>query len=402
LAYLAGEARRAGHEVELLDLNLSGYNPARVRLALNRFRPEVVGLSTYTETYMGALVVARQVKQWDASTVVVMGGVHPSILPRETAAEPDVDVVVVGEGERTLVELLGAVRAAGSLAGIRGVVWKDADGAIVANDPRPLLAPDEVGLPARDLLALEFYENAFNVLTARGGCPYRCPFCSASHVWSARHRPRPPKSVVDEIDMMMRDFGARHLFFVDDIFTLRRNWVGELLAEMEQLGSAVSWGCSTRVDCVDEELLCSMASHGCTGIQFGVESGAQEVLDSMKGIDKQSALDAVRWSLGAGISTTCSFMVPFPQDTEATLRETFAFMEQLKDLGAEILMSYTTPYPGTALYDDADELGIKILARDWGEYDAKHLIIETAELPAEVIDRIVAEEVARLGMSRSA
>lgn len=401
VAYLAGHLERAGHVVEILDLNLTGPNPRRVALALKRFKPQLVGISAFTETYPNAQAIAAQVKELDATLPVVFGGPHPSILPVAVMEESAVDFVVVGEGEATMVELVDALSAEGDFAAIAGLVWRDGE-AVVTNARREPLDPDSIGRPARDLLSLEFYADPFNVLTARGGCPYRCPFCSASQIWSGKHRPRKPSEVVDEIESLMRNYGASYIFFVDDIFTLRREWVVELLSEMERLGAMVQWGCGTRVDRVDEELLRAMAAHGCVGIQFGVESGAQEVLDSVKGIDKQAALDAVRWSVDAGIAATCSFMMPFPQDTESTLRETFAFMEKLKDLGAEILMSYTTPYPGTAFFEDADELGIKILTDDWGEYDAKHLVIETAHLSAEAIEKIVAEEVSRLGMNRSA
>ena len=401
VAYLAGHARAAGHDVEVLDLNVSGYNPRRVTLALKRLKPQIVGISAFTETYPNALAIAAQVKEHDPGITVVMGGPHPSILPAEVVAEPTVDYVVVGEGEATLlglVDVLAGLRVPGSVSGL---VWKRA-GAVVHNERRELLDPDSLGLPARDLLSLEFYTDAFNVLTARGGCPYRCPFCSASHIWSGRHRPRSPRAVVDELETLVRDYGASYVFFVDDIFTLRRDWVVELMGEMERLGGAITWGCGTRVDRVDEELLALMTAHGCVGIQYGIESGSQAVLDSVKGIDKSAALDAVRWSVAAGIKTTASFMVPFPDDTEATLRETFAFIEQLVVEGAEVLMSYTTPYPGTAFYEQADELGLRILTHEWGEYDAKHLVIETRHLSAERIERIIAEETSRIGFTKQA
>lgn len=401
VAYLAGHARAHGHEVEVLDLNLSGYNPRRVALVLKRFKPTIVGISAFTETYPNAAAIARQAKEYDPEITVVMGGPHPSILPDDVVSEPGVDFVVVGEGEATLLELTDVVAGLRLPEDVAGLVWQR-DGEVVHNPRRALLDPDSLGLPARDLLSLEFYADAFNVLTARGGCPYRCPFCSASHIWSGTHRPRSPKAVVDELETLIRGFGAQYLFFVDDIFTLRRDWVVELMGEMERLGGAITWGCGTRVDRVDEELIALMAAHGCVGIQYGVESGSQTVLDSVKGIDKNAALEAVRMTVAAGITTTASFMVPFPEDTEATLRETFAFMEQLKNEGAEILMSYTTPYPGTAFYEQADELGITILSDDWGEYDAKHLVMETRHLTAARIEEIVAGEVARLGLMKRA
>lgn len=140
----------------------------------------------------------------------------------------------------------------------------------------------------------------------------------------------------------------------------------------------------------------------CASVQFGVESGAQDVLDNVKGIDKAQALAAVQWAVEAGITTAASFMAPFPEDTERTLGETFDFMRELRDAGAEISLSYTTPYPGTVFYDRAEELGLRILTSDWGEFDAKHVVMETAHLSAERIDEIVERHAARLGLAKTA
>lgn len=402
LAYIAGHLRRAGHEVNLVDLNVGGYNPQRLRLLLKRVAPDLVGISTFTETYPNALEVARVVKSFDPAIGVALGGAHASILPLDALAEPEVNYVIIGEGEGTTAELVVALEQRRPLSGIAGLGWKRADGAPIINDPRPLLEADEVGRPARDLLSLEFYSEPYTVLTARGGCPYRCPFCSASHIWGGTRRPRSPQAVVDELEYLTDEYGAQHVFFNDDIFTLRREWVAELMTELERLRTPMTWSCSTRVDRVDEALLESMAAHGCTGIQFGIESGAQEILDSVKGIDKQAAVSAVQWAVKAGIGVAAAFMVPFPQDTEETLRETFGFAARLRDDGAEIMMSYTTPYPGTEFHDRAEEFGLRILTRDWGQYDAKHPVIDTAHFTADELVEFIETEAANMGLKRIA
>lgn len=402
VAYLADAMRRAGHDVELLDLNISGLNPRRLDAVLERVTPDIVGVSAHTETYPNALRICEHVKASAPGTWTVLGGPHPSILPEQVLTEPSVDFVVVGEGERTLVELAERLeREVPDLAGILGLGWREGD-AIRINERRPPMRPDEIGVPARDLLPLDFYADAFNVLTARGGCPYRCPFCSASFIWKGVHRQRPAAAVVDEMEMLVRDYGAGFIFFVDDIFTLDRRWVEQMLSELPRLGGAVTWGCATRVDLVDADLLRRMAAAGCTGIQFGVESGSQVILDSVKGIEKQRALDAVTWAVAAGIRATASFMVPFPDDTLDTLRETFAFMGTLQDAGAELMMSYTAPFPGTLFHSKADELGVRILTDDWEQFDAKHIVMETRNLDAATIERIVVQEMARLGLVKSA
>lgn len=404
LAYVATHLLDEGHRVEVIDLNLSGLNPQRVAYALGRFSPDVVGISAHTETYPNALKLARIVKEHDASIPVMVGGPHASILPEAVLQEPDIDFVVVGEGERTAVELMAALEAGGVPAAMRAIAGLGhvVEGRPVLNAPRAPLDPAEIRRPARHLLSLEFYRDAHNVLTARGGCPFRCPFCSASYLWGGKRRPRPPAEIIAELRDIVREYGAQHVFFVDDIFTLNRAWLEELLALLAERPAGLTWGCATRVDLVTEELLQRMAAAGCNGIQFGIESGAQEVLDSVKGIKKDDALDAVRWTVAAGMSATCSFMIPFPEDTEETLAETLAFMRVLKDAGGTLLMSYTTPYPGTMFAEKADELGLTILTDDWAQFDAKHVVMETRHLSAARIEDAAAEMARELEMSRSA
>jgi len=144
-----------------------------------------------------------------------------------------------------------------------------------------------------------------------------------------------------------------------------------------------------------------MAKAGCTGIQFGVESGSQQILDSVKNIEKQQVIEAVKASAAAGIDAVCSFMAPFPEDTLETLDETRLFMHEVDEAGGRIFLSYTCPYPGTMFHDKAEELGIRILSDSWEEYDAKHVVIETRHLTREQIRTTVEAMAADLGMTRS-
>jgi len=403
LAYVAQFLLEQGHTVDLVDLNLTGLNPARIRATLNRVRPELVGISSHTETYPNAVILAALVKKHDPQTPVIFGGPHASILPLEVLAEPDVDYVAVGEGEQTAAELVRALEVgvdAAALDRITGLGFKE-DGVAVLNAPREPLDAADIGRPARHLLSLEFYEDAHNVLTARGGCPYRCPFCSASHIWGGHRRMRPVADVMAEVRDVIRDYDAAHVFFVDDILTLNRGWLDELMDAIEASGGGFTWGCATRVDRVDAEMLGRMAETGCTGIQFGIESGAQEILDSVKGIQKQDALEAVRSAVQAGISVSCSFMIPFPDDTEETLSQTAAFMSDIRDAGGKLLISYTTPFPGTMFYERAEELGLTILTRDWSLYDCKHMVMETKNFSAQRIESLAEGIASGLGLSQT-
>jgi anaerobic magnesium-protoporphyrin IX monomethyl ester cyclase len=400
LAYIGAALLQAGHQVTAVDFNVSGLDLDRLSGILEYEHPDLVGISAMTETYLNGLAIAQRAREVSPSASVVMGGAHPTILPEEVLAEGAVDFVVVGDGERTIVELAAYLAGGeGDPAGILGLGYTR-DGMHI-NERQELRHPDELPLPARELFPLEFYQEGYNVLTATGSCPYRCPFCSAAAIWQGRRRARSPRGVVDELRMLAADHGVREVFFSDDLFTLDKRWVRELLDELKTMETPVSWGCATRVDLVDDELIAAMAGAGCIGIQFGVESGAQSILDSVKGIEKAQVMSAVTAAVGAGISVACSFMAPFPEDTLETLRETGEFMREVQQAGAAIMLSYTCPYPGTYFHDHADELGLTVLAGTWADYDAKHVIIETRHLTAREIETTV-EQIARdLGLRKT-
>ncbi|MCE5190205.1 MAG: B12-binding domain-containing radical SAM protein [Actinomycetia bacterium] len=401
LAYIAGGLVEAGYRVSALDFNVSGLELRRVDMVMAHDKPAVIGISAMTETYGNALRIATRAKELNPDTVVVLGGAHPTILPREVMASVNVDYVVVGPGERSMVALVNVLlRSEGDLDQVPGLAYARR-GQVVMNRPDVLRAPEDMPEPQRGIFPIELYEDKWNVLTATGSCPYRCPFCSAASLWQGRRRMRDPAHIVAEIRDLTATYGVSDVFFTDDIFTLNRRWVRELMDELGTLEHPVRWGCATRVDSVDRELLTLMADSGCSGIQFGVESGSQEVLDSVKGIEKEQVIDAVTISLELGIEPVCSFIMPFPEDTEQTLRETKLFIKELHSLGSGIFLSYMCPFPGTLYYEQAEELGVHILGRSWDEFDAKHVVMETRHLGAKRITEIMEDIASEVGMRRS-
>jgi len=401
LSYIAAALINAGHEVSAVDFNVSGLNLSRVDRIVEHDKPTVVGISAMTETYPNALAIARRLKEAHPTVIVVMGGAHPSTIPREVLADGAVDYVIVGAGETPMVQLVSCLATGeGALERIAGLGYKR-EGALLVNQRGPLPDPEGLPYPARGVFPLNLYTSAINVLTATGSCPYRCPFCSAASVWEGRRRARSPKSIVRELQMLVADYGTDRVFFTDDIFTLDKQWVYRLLRALEGMDRPVSWECATRVDLVDADLLRAMAVCGCTGIQFGVESGNQDILDSVKGISKAQVRTAVAAAVNVGIDPVCSFMVPLPEDTLATLRETGGFMKSLREAGGRILLSYTSPYPGTYFYDHAEDLGLRILTDNWDEYDAKHVVMETKHLTSAEIEAAVGSIALEVGMLRS-
>jgi radical SAM superfamily enzyme YgiQ (UPF0313 family) len=393
LSYIGSALLAAGHEVSAIDFNLGELNYRIVDNIAERERPDLVGISAHTETATNAERIACRIKKKNRDIKIVMGGPHPTILPERTLKIDAVDYVVMGEGEETIAALARFLEEGrGRPSDIEGLAYKDQG--ININKRRELSTLNESHYPARELFPIDFYREKFNVLTARGGCPYKCPFCSGSSIWNGRRIERDPERVVAEIRMIIERYGADYIFFTDDIFTLNRKWVFRLLGLIADFEYPFEWGCATRVDLVDHEMLNAMARAGCRASQFGVESGSQKILDSVKGIKKEQAAQAVDGAIKAGIDTASSFMIPFPEDTRETIRETKEFIKLLATMGSKILLSFTTPYPGTFFYQHAAALGIRIQAGSWEEFDSKHNIMETKHLSLGEVEDLV-EEVAR-------
>ncbi len=403
LAYIASVLLKAGYNISAIDFNISGFDPLRVKKILERDAPRILGISAHTETYLSGLKIAEIAKQVNPETIVVIGGAHPSVMYQEAAEDKNIDVVVRGEGEYAMLELADYfLKNKGNLAQIKGIAYRE-NGVVRTTPERPFVKdPDELPFPARELFPLPLYKVSGGVLLSRGGCPFHCRYCAVNNIWQGKRRFRKPEKVVEEILYILRHGQAQEINFSDDTFTLDRQRVIELCDLLKALKEPfqVRWVCSTRVDLVDRELLEKMYEAGCYGIQYGIEAGSQKILDSIgKGITLEQVRDAVSTSLDVGMEVTCSFMFPHPEDTEETVREQIRLMKELRKMGVTETLSATTPFPGTYYYEHADELGIKILADSWDEYDCKHLIITTKHLSKEKLNSLIEELVQYVGLA---
>ena len=399
LSYIAAVLIKAGYDVSVMDFNVSGFHPRLVKGILERETPRIVGISAHTETYLRGLMIAEFVKQVNPDITVVMGGTHPTVMYQEVAREKNVDVVVMGEGEYTMLELADSItKNKNSLAQVKGIAYLE-NGAVKITPERPLIKDlDELPFPARGLFPLPMYESPATVLLSRGGCPFNCHFCAVNNIWKGGRRFRNPEKVVEEIICMLKYEESPEIDFDDDTFTLDRRRVMELCGLLKKT-LQLRWRCSTRVDLVDMELLKEMHAAGCYSIQYGIEAGSQKILDSIgKKITPKQVREAVRATIDVGIEVTCSFMFPHPEDTEETIGEQKQLMKELMEMGSILTMTSTTPLPGTYLYDHADELGIKILADSWDDYDGKKLIITTKYLSEQKIKSLLADLLQDVGL----
>ncbi len=364
LAYIAG-ALRENYDVSVLDLTArtpAGRDHNEILLEeLNKFKPDLVGITSTSPTHRNALDVARTVKQFSNITVI-KGGPHETNCAETTLRNnPEIDYSVVGEGEETIVELVDAIFRWQSIKGIIGVAYRE-NGEIVNNGGRKLISDlDKLPVPARDLFYLnegldEYYsaklfggKKSTSVMTSRG-CPYSCSFCSSKKNWGGI-RQRSVENVVNELKELYEQ-GFRGFMFEDDMSLANKKWFLELAKQIKQNNLNIEYSLQTRVDAVDKDVAKTLSESGCKFIYFGIESGVQEILDKCgKGIKIEQAKNAFETIRKYGIRSMASVQFGLPgEDLEnfSTVRKTiFVLNEILRP--DEVAVSYTCLYPGSPL-----------------------------------------------------
>jgi radical SAM superfamily enzyme YgiQ (UPF0313 family) len=391
LAYLAAVLERAGVAVALLDFVVYPYSKKNLETTLKTFAPDFVGLTAVTMTFDHAAEIVRDIKSIKADLLTVMGGPHVSMCPDETlSALPALDMIVVGEGDDTIVEIARQVTSGRQWENIPGIVYRDAAG-IHATPAKPYAVDvKSLPMPARHLLPLGRYK-ALNMpvsMTTSRGCPFKCIFCVGRKMVGAKVRYRNPVSVVDEM-AYLKGLNFNQINIADDLFTASRAHCFGVCDEILRRGLNIKWSSFARVDLVSLDLLQKMKEAGCVAVSFGVETANPDILKTIKkGITLAQAEAAVSACADAGVLPHVSFILGLPGETPETIEETRVFGEKIKALGASYGFHLLAPFPGTEIRDRAGELGIRILTHDWREYHANKAIVETDRADAALMDRI--------------
>ena len=374
LAMVAAVLEKNGDSVQILDLALLGMSDESLRIRIQQEKPDIVGITAMTPTINSALSVAKRVKEIDRDILVILGGSHATLLPEETLQDsPDIDVIVCGEGEQTTPEVVAALKEdAGSLRQVPGVAYREGNKTRTNPTRPPILDLDSLPFPAFHLLPMGKYRlhppfgrktPIMPIITSRG-CPYRCVFCSKS-VFGHRYRSNSAAYVVDQIRFLSEKFGIKEVKFYDDSFTLNRERVVDICALLKEQKLDIPWTCETRVNLVDRDLLTTMMDAGCYMIEYGVESGNQQILDNLKkDITLEQAVRTFKWTHEAGIETVAYFMIGSPGETHETIEESIEFAKKLDP--DFVQFSVATPYPGTELYRLSLEEGC--MPRQWDKY----------------------------------
>jgi anaerobic magnesium-protoporphyrin IX monomethyl ester cyclase len=392
LAYLAAVLSAAGIEVKILDLVVFPYSRAMLQQVLAQFQPQMAGLTAVSMTFNFAADVIKDIKRLCPDIPTVMGGPHVSFYAQETLQRfPELDIVVVGEGEQTVIDLVRAVENGRGLEAVKGIAYRSGAG-ISCTPARNLISDlDTLPVPARHLLPLGRY-RALGMpvsMTTSRGCPFKCIFCVGRKMVGARVRYRSPGKVVDEMEYL-NTLHFHQINIADDLFTADKSHCLGVCDEIINRGLKLVWTSFARVDTVSEEILTRMKAAGCTAVSFGVESGNPQILKTIKkGITRKQVVAAVKMCRRAGITPFASFILGLPGETPQTIQETLNFGEQLKDLGLSFGFHLLAPFPGTEIRANSREYGIKILTDDWSQYHANRAIVETASVDRAMLDQIV-------------
>ena len=361
LGYIASHIKAHGYAVRFFDPNVQDIIPEEIALIVEEDRPLLVGISFMTPWFDTAKELCNLLKNYSPSTPIVLGGIHPSVMPLQTLRDiSDADFVIAGEGEETLLELMNALSEhEKNLWGIAGLVWRDADG-IIINDARPPIH-DLNMLPYPDFTMIDqslyrlpsffsHFERYAMIHTSRG-CPGRCVFCCSGHRLRTRVRERSIPNVIKEIDFLRERYDIEYLLIRDDTFTIKESRTKEFCDAIKSRHPDLKWNCMGRVNMVNYKVLAHMKEAGLHDIYYGIESGNEEVLRlSRKGITTDQSRLAVEDAARLGILTVGAFILGLPGETPETAEETIRFACSLPLTMA--LFALLMPYPGTKTFED--------------------------------------------------
>ena len=370
LLYLAGYLKKAGIPVEVFDSTFA--TRADLHARLDAGPPSALGIYTNLITRRSVLDIVRHAKA--RGWTVILGGPESANYPAEYLAH-GADVVVFGEGEETLAELLPALQQRGPhrLTGVLGTAYKEAGGAVVTNPDRPQIKDlDALPWPDREAIDVQRYVDVWrehhgsgsvNLITARG-CPYRCRWCSHA-VFGFTHRRRSVMSCADELEHIVGRYQPDQVWYADDVFTIHHRWLYDYAAELKRRGLRVPFETISRADrMMKDDVLKTLADMGCWRIWIGAESGSQRILDAMeRGVTVEEVLAATSAARRHGIQVGMFLMWGYEGETDEDIALTIDMVQRAAPDVFLTTVSYpikNTPY-FNALGDRA------VATRAWAE-----------------------------------
>jgi len=353
LCYLHACLLEAGYDSTLV--NFSAWSTSRIKQKIVTLNPDFIGISQWTHNRYCSLELARICRDLLPDSTIVMGGGHATFCYEDILADGSpVDIVVLGEAEATLLELVSQVSSGTEWQTTAGLAFRRNATITVTAARKSLENLDCLPLPARYLdksVGLDLELQAEFIVTTRG-CPSTCYFCSSPDFWGKRVRFRSPHAIVEEIQYIREKFGLIYFSIRDDTFTADRKRVLEFCSLLQKQDIKILWNCQSRVTAIDEELLIEMKRAGCECIQLGVESGSPRILRQLgKKISPTQIEHACALIRDIGINLSIFLISDVPGETAEDIRQTIELVRHIHpDDGYVSPLAY---YPGTALYKNA-------------------------------------------------
>ena len=353
---------------------------------------DMIGFSISSSLAYPLIKETRENSIFKANSLIIAGGIHASLYPKEVIKNLDCDIVSIGEGEKTIVEIAKAT-SLDDISKIKGIYYKKDNSIYITEKRNDINDLDTLAFPARHLLPKEdiVMERLSNtslsiahVLFSRG-CPYHCNFC-ANQNHNVRYRSK--DNIKEELEFLIKDYGIKGFCVVDDNFLVNKEKAMEIIREIGKLN--LKWSTLARVDNVDLELLKELKNSGCIEIKYGVESGSQKMLDLMnKKITVSEIKNAFNLTKDVGINAKALIMHGFPKEDINTTKETIALLEELKMCISRVGLTYFTYLPGSPIYPSEHiTCNTSVYCEEqvpWGSDKEKEEVLESRKLLVKYI-----------------
>ena len=373
LMYLSSYLREhTNHEVRILDAIADKMNYQTLRQYLSEFNPVVVGRTSFTFTFYDVLQTAKLAKEVKPSVKVCLGGPHTSLFPDETMTHPEIDCLIVGDGEVAFKEWLDSLENRINIRDIKGmVICREVDHLVKTENSKYITDLDSLPFPGFDLLDRKKYYATFGsssfmaTICSTRGCPFQCTYCQ---VPDKKYRMRSAENVVREM-LSCYDKGIRDFYFFDDMFNINSQRVIDIAEKIlhSEMSGHITWLFRGRVDGIDEKMLTIAKKAGCRQILLGVEDYTDEGLKKIKKrITMKQAFEAVKMARKYGIETSTNWIIGFPH--HQSKKDIYDLINTAMRINSDYAQfSILQLFPGCEMYEECVKEG-SLTAGRWGEF----------------------------------
>ncbi|HAY3977464.1 TPA: radical SAM protein [Escherichia coli] len=377
-----------GYNVRIIDSSLECLGSKDVIAIIKELDPVYVGISSYTENIDENLLMCKYIKKNLPHIPVMIGGSHPTVDSEYCKRKKYVDFIVVGEGEATNLEVAEAIRTNEKLIKfdkIEGLIYYSKEKGDFINNPKRHVINDLDLLPIikRQFIEKSLQSPMITVISSRG-CPGKCIYCAASQLSGSKYRVRSIENVFLETLLLLKLTSfEKEIYYCDDTFTGVIKRVKKFLNLIDGANINYRWRCESRVDILNANryVIKEMVQRGCQRLQYGIESGNQEVLNSIfKQLDIGVVEDLIAYSISCGLRVAASFIFGHYCDTQETMSDTLEIMQRIKQEcgnNVEIFYSFNTPFPGTYQYANMKDLGLKLTGSSYSSLNMLDPVVVT-------------------------